>query len=182
MEWAWSGREVEDDVTVARTRATRRRRTTRALLAATAVALGVTAAACEPPPPPHCPTSPPDGVTSTVYNSVNASRRAAGLGELFWNGRLACLASEWSAYMAGNGAMSHRDLNATIRSPGFESYTGLAENVYQGNVPANGAAMHGAWMNSPSHRANILGPYDSIGVGYAIAGNRVFATENFGRH
>lgn len=36
------------------------------------------------------------------------------------------------------------------------------------------------WMNSPPHRKNILmGEWDDIGVGVAIDGDRVYATQNF---
>ena len=144
----------------------------RALLAAGAVALGAVVAACGPPdpPPPGCPTTPPDAVSSTVLNRVNADRGANGLGGLSWNARLACLAQEWSGVMAGRGALVHRDLGATIRSPGFESYARLGENIFVGPGGVDGNAMHNAWMASPPHRANILGDYDAIGVGWPRAG------------
>lgn len=162
-----------------------RTRRARASLAVAVVALGVVAAACtgEAPPPPGCPTAPPDAITSTIFNSANADRQANGLGTLGWNARLACLASEWSQVMAGEGRLVHRDLGATIRSPGFESYTGLAENIFVGPGSVSGASIHGAWMGSPSHRSNIFGPYDSIGVAYTRGPDgRLWATENFGRH
>jgi uncharacterized protein YkwD len=147
------------------------------------VALAVTTAACVPDAPPGCPTSPPDALSSTILNRVNADRGAAGLGGLAWNARLACLASEWSAVMASNQSLTHRDLNATIRSPGYESYAGLAENIFVGHHGISGDAMHGAWMNSPHHRDNIMGPYDSMGFGWAESGDgRLWATQDFGRH
>ena len=85
--------------------------------------------------------------------------------------------------MAGQGRLVHRNLSATITSPGFESYTGLAENIFVGPGGVDGLAIHNAWWNSPTHRANIMGNYDAFGAGYARgADGRLWATENFGRH
>ena len=155
-----------------------------AALACVVLGLGAFGAACVPEAPaPGCPTGPPDAITSTIYNGVNGVRRANGLGGLGWNARLACLATEWSGVMAGQGRLAHRDLQATIYSPGFETYTGLAENVYVGPGGSSGDMIHNAWVNSPGHYGNIVGPYDAFGAGYARgADGRLWATENFGRH
>jgi uncharacterized protein YkwD len=155
------------------------------LLATAVLALAGLGVACTPeaPAPPECPSGPPDAITSTVYNAVNSARLANGLNALAWNARLACLAAEWSNVMASQGYMVHRDLGSTIRSSGFESYTGLGENIFVGPGSSSGDLMHGAWMGSPSHRDNIMGQYDAIGVAYARSGDgRLWATENFGRH
>jgi uncharacterized protein YkwD len=40
--------------------------------------------------------------------------------------------------------------------------------------------MEQAWMNSPGHRANILGSFNVIGVGVVCSGGRVWATQSFG--
>lgn len=157
------------------------------MLGGAVVALALLVAACTPagedPPPDGCPDGPPDPIASTVFNRVNADRGAAGLGGLNWNPRLACLAMEWSQVQARNGAMSHRNLGETISSPGFGSYAGLAENVFVGPGSSDGNMIHNAWMASPSHRDNIMGNYDAIGFGWARSGDdRLFATENFGRH
>ena len=163
-------------------------RTTRRRMAliSVVVALGIAAAACGPaedPPPAGCPGSPPDAITSTIVNRVNSDRAARNLGGLAWNARLACLASEWSNYMAGRGTLVHRNLSATINSPGFGAYSGLAENIFVGPSNMDGNTIHTAWMNSPPHYNNIVGNYDSIGVGWARGPDgRIWATENFGRH
>ena len=169
--------------------ASARKQRRRAALAGAVVAMAVLGAACGPvgvgedPPPDGCPGGPPDPVASTVYNRTNADRGAEGLGGLDWNARLACLSMEWSGVMARNGAMAHRNLADVINSPGFGSYSGLAENVFVGPASADGDMIHNAWMGSPSHHANIMGSYDSMGFGWATSGDgRLFATENFGRH
>ena len=70
---------------------------------------------------------------------------------------------------------------------------GIAENIGQmptGNVLGIGyvsnepdsiaKAQVKAWMNSPGHRANILGTdYDRIGVGVAYDGFEYVLTQNF---
>lgn len=166
----------------------KRRTHRRSALVGVVVALGLAAAACGPAAPaeapaPGCPGGPPDAITSTIVNRVNADRGARGLGGLSWNARLGCLANEWSNVMAGNGSLTHRNLSATINSPGFESYAGLGENIFVGSGNLDGNTIHSAWMGSPPHYENIVGNYDSIGVGWARSGDgRLWATENFGRH
>ena len=166
-----------------------RRRRSRGLgvLVAGVLALGALAAACGPvdqtPAPPTCPTSPPDPITQTVLNRTNGDRAGQGLPGLYWNARLACLADEWSRYMRDTGNFRHRDLGATIKSPGFEDYAGLAENILVGPGTMDGNAMESMWINSPPHYANIMGNYDTIGIGLARGTDgRLWATENFGRH
>lgn len=173
------------------TKSTKRaKRTKRLGIAAAALAIAGAGAACMPAPPPAPPAAaggcsgpagPPDAVTSTIYNLTNSSRQQAGLHGLSWNRQLWCLASEWSHNMAAQGKMYHRDLNATIRSPGFSGYRTLGENVLYGPSSMSGADMHNAWMNSPGHRANILsGAFTSFAVATAYSGGKVWATENFG--
>jgi uncharacterized protein YkwD len=36
-------------------------------------------------------------------------------------------------------------------------------------------------MSSPSHRANILGNYNAIGIGVSCNGGDLYATEDFAR-
>jgi len=165
---------------------TRRRRGLGVLVAGVLV-LGILAAACGPvdqtPAPPGCPADPPDPITQTILNRTNGDRSGEGLPALFWNARLACLADEWSRYMRDTGSFRHRDLSATIRSPGFEGYAGLAENIMVGPGNMDGNSIENTWLNSPPHLANIMGNYDTIGIGFARgADGRLWATENFGRH
>jgi uncharacterized protein YkwD len=159
----------------------------RGIVAAAVLALGILGTACVPidpvPNAPHCPNEPPNALTSTVVNRANADRQANGLGTLWWTPRLGCLAQDWSAHMAATEQLTHRDLGSLIRSHEFQGYTGLAENIYVGPGFADGNGIHDAWMNSPGHRANILGNFDTIGVGWAVSNDgRIWAAENFGRH
>jgi len=83
--------------------------------------------------------------------------------------------------MAAQGRMYHRDLNSAIRSPGYNNFRTLGENVLYGPAGMTGDAMHNAWMNSPGHRANILsGAFSQFAVATWTSGGTVWATENFG--
>jgi uncharacterized protein YkwD len=157
-----------------------------ALLATGVLGLGILGAACAPvdatPPPPHCPTSPADPISLTIQLRHNEARAANGLPGLWWSPRLACLAQDWSNWMAFSGKLAHRDLGAAIRSPGFEDYASLAENILVGPGNLDGHAIHDAWMRSPGHYANIMGNFQIIGIGIARSGDgRLWATANFGR-
>lgn len=162
----------------------KRRRT---LLAGAVLTLALLGAACVPyadatPPPPGCPSGPADPISGTILNRTNADREARGLKGLWWSPRLACVAIEWSNFMAGTGQFRHRDLGSTIRSPGFEDYSGLAENILVGPGNMDGNAIHNAWMNSPGHYANIVGNWDVVGIGVVQGWDgRLWVTTNFGR-
>ncbi len=122
----------------------------------------------------------PSGVSREIFELVNADRAANGLPALAWNDKLGGLAQGWSEHMASTGTFAHSDLNATIRSPEFSEFRRLGENILEGGCNMTAAEMEQAWMNSPGHRANILGDFNVIGVGVVCANGRIWATQNFG--
>jgi uncharacterized protein YkwD len=91
--------------------------------------------------------------------------------------------------MAARGQMTHDRLNRhsltdDLRQVGFLPSTPVAfaaaENIDEGPDTAAGAL--DAWINSPPHRMNLLGPYTHVGVGTAKAeGGSDFWTMIFGR-
>ena len=155
------------------------RRKIGSVVAAGAVAIAISA--CGPPVQSSAACSaPPDAVTSTIYNRVNADR--GGLGGLAWNGQLACLALDWSTQLGNSGTFHHRDLNAQLNAPGYGGWHTLGENILSGPRSMTGDAIENAFDASPEHYANIMsGAFNSIGVGvfYAPNGN-VYVTQNFG--
>jgi uncharacterized protein YkwD len=181
-----------------RTGSTRRTTKIGALIAGLAIA-GL-AAACGPTPDagpapaapaapaaaaaaPTCqgPGAPPDAATSTIFNLTNASRASAGLSPLTWDTQLWCLASGWSKEMGDSNNMHHRDLASVLGSSGYGGYQTIGENVLFGPSNMSADAMHSAWMNSPSHRENILsGAFRSFAVATYTVNGQVWATENFG--
>ena len=165
-------------------RAPRRRR---GRLIAAALAIAIIGAACGPSVaagPPACvgPGAPPDAISSGVLAATNNDRAANGLAPLQWNAQLWCLASAWSTQIAGNGTLTHRDLNATIRSAEYASYRTLGENLLRGPAALAPESMEVAWMNSSGHRANVLSAqFTSAAVAYTMTGDgQVFVTVNFG--
>jgi len=98
--------------------------------------------------------------------AMNACRTARGLTALVRDARLDATASAWAASMASAGVLSHGDFEGrTTRAiPGVPA----SENIAEG-YPTAPEVVEG-WMNSPGHRANILGPYRLVGVGEVTDG------------
>lgn len=105
---------------------------------------------------------------------VNEIRAQNGLGTLKLNSDLSDVARTKSQDMHDNGYFAHE--SPTYGSP-FEmmksfgiSYNAAGENIAMGYTSPQ--AVVDAWMNSPGHRANILGAsFTQIGVGYVKDGH-----------
>ena len=123
---------------------------------------------------------PASGLSREVYELVNADRAAHGLPPLAWHSKLGGLAQGWSEHMAATGSFRHSDLNGTIRSAEFAEFRRLGENILVGSCGMSAADMERAWMNSPGHRANILGAFNVVGVGVVCSGGKLWATQSFG--
>ena len=116
-----------------------------------------------------------------LFASVNQARRAQGLQPLRWNDSLAVAARRHAEIMAERGTAQHAfegepSLSARVKLAGAH-FSWLSENVTQGPTPD---FIHGQFMHSPSHRANILDTdMDSIGVGVVEHNGQLFAAEDF---
>ena len=133
----------------------------------------------EPPSPPATatPGQPPadaSALVSEVITRTNAERLAAGCPALSVDANLTLAAQLHSEDMARQNYFAHDSLDG--RSP-FDRiaqagylYSEAAENIAAGQrTPADVVA---GWMNSPTHRANILNcSLTQIGVGYATGGD-----------
>ncbi len=113
----------------------------------------------------------------TILALVNQDRAANGLGPLTLNSSISSVSAAWANQMAANGAMTHNP-SFSSQIPGGWSKAG--ENVAQGF--ATPADVHYGWMNSPGHRANILGDYTDIGIAFISAGGTTWAVENFAKY
>ena len=115
--------------------------------------------------------------TDTIFSSTNSARSTNGLGSLKSNTSLNSVAQTWAQQMAANQSMTHNPNVGSQIPAGWKSY---GENVAMG-YPTGTATVEG-WMNSTGHRANILGSFSDIGVGWFVDGNgvtwavQVFAT------
>ena len=109
----------------------------------------------------------------------NETRAAESLPPLQAHGELTAVARRWAArhredYETGgdrSGSLRHNPSLASQLPPGYQR---AAENVgFTALTDASNSALadrlHDAYMASPNHRANILGDYDRVGVGMAVA-------------
>jgi uncharacterized protein YkwD len=96
-------------------------------------------------------------VAATVLCLVDRERAAAGLRPLAPSPSLVAAASRHSLDMVANDYFGHA--------------SGVSENIAAGTGDlASPAAVVGMWMNSPGHRANILGTaYRTTGIGVVAA-------------
>ena len=122
-------------------------------------------------------TASSDQLASATLCLLNQQRAAAGLRALSASAPLADTASRYAAYMVSTDHFAHVDESghdAVYRvlstNPGLaDRWSVIGENLGWGTYDlATPRAMVEGWMNSPTHRDNILyTSYDEIGVGIA---------------
>lgn len=105
-------------------------------------------------------------IRGDVAALVNSSRGAEGLPTLSSHSGLDGVAQAWAEHLAEVGELSH---NPDYASQIPSGWTSAAENVAYNSAPT-AQAMHGQLMNSAGHRANIMGDFTHIGIGYATDG------------
>lgn len=103
-----------------------------------------------------------DAQRTRILRDSNAFRAQHGLPPLLPMSALDVIATRWSKQMASVGVMSH---NPTYwnQYPAGKRMGG--ENVAFGFPVGQVVA---AWSKSPPHRANLLGDFNRIGIGYAV--------------
>ena len=132
----------------------------------------------EPVPTPPPSPLPPPRPDARVVDAINAARASAGLLPLVDDRVLGLMARSWAASMASGEILSHGDFSGRITA----SYPNRAggEDIAEGQPDA--ASVVDSWMQSPPHRANILGDFDRLGVGSARDdGGTVFWCADFVR-
>lgn len=112
---------------------------------------------------------------SAVIAALNTERARYDLEPLTESAVLDAAAHAWAQLIAGQGVLTHGDFEKRIADmvPGHA----IAENIAEGQQTV--AQVVAAWMGSPGHRANILGPYSQAGHGEAIdaRGNRYWVVD-----
>lgn len=89
------------------------------------------------------------------------------------------VAQKWSMKMAKTGDFKH---NPNVGSQIPKNWHAWGENIAAGHQPKTVVQ---AWIDSPGHRANLLGDFTHLGVGYVPDGKapyRIFTTQNFGKY
>lgn len=124
-----------------------------------------------------------------VVELTNQERARAGLPPVTLDLALCRSAQAHSDDMAGHDFFSHAgsdgsDVGKRIASAGYDPVYAYGENIAAGQ-PSPEEAVN-AWMNSETHRENILSPYyQHIGVAYAFNTNTTYGhywTQDFGSH
>jgi uncharacterized protein YkwD len=117
-----------------------------------------------------------------LFQSVNRERRAAGLPVLRWDDSLASAARQHAGVMAAQRSVSHT-LPGEPSLPGRATQAGahfswLSENIVEST---DAVTAHMQFMNSPTHRANILdSDMDTVGIGVVVdRGGRLYVVEDF---
>ncbi|GAC1593752.1 MAG: hypothetical protein NVS3B21_15100 [Acidimicrobiales bacterium] len=114
------------------------------------------------------------GTEAQFLSLTNADRAANGLAPLVLDARLTPIARGWSDQLMAAGALSHNPGLANALPSDWLTY---GENVGMGQNPAG---LETAFMNSPAHRANIMGDYRSVGIGVDIRSDgTMFVTLDF---
>jgi cell division septation protein DedD len=114
-----------------------------------------------------------DVSASGLVTGTNNQRVAAGLGSLALNATLNQAAQAKANDMASRDYWAHNTPDGAtpwtfFASAGY-SYKNAGENLAYGFDTSDGTIT--AWMNSPEHKANILGAYTEVGFGIANASN-----------
>ena len=117
----------------------------------------------------------PDAVAQ-ILADTNALRAAGGLAPLVESTTMDTVAQNWSAQMYANGSLTHNPNYSTQIPTGW---TGAAENIASGYTVTTVVE---AWHQSAGHYANIMGGYNSIGIGYYEANGQTYFTQDFGNY
>ena len=140
-------------------------------LAPLAVVLALLVTLMPTPVPAHA--SVDGGAEAQFVAQLNQARQAAGLPTVKVAGDLTAVARSHSERMAGQSNLHH---NPNLGSD-VSGWQKVGENVGRG--PSVGA-IHTAFMDSPGHRANILGgDWVEVGVGVVVRDGQLWVTEVF---
>jgi hypothetical protein len=97
------------------------------------------------------------------FDLTNQSRSQNGLGALQYDAAASDVARAWAAQMSAAGTLSHNgNLASQISSLVTNDWSRIGENVGYGQSTTS---LENAFMNSPGHRANILGDFNRVGIG-----------------
>lgn len=121
----------------------------------------------------HASTSAPDPSSEASFVShTNAERTGQGLAALTVAGDLVTDARQHAEAMAAQQRVfDDPNLGADV-----QGWSAVAENSGEG---PSVDSVEQAFMASPPHRANILGPYSQIGVGVVWTGSTLWVAEIF---
>jgi len=120
------------------------------------------------------------GSEQGFLSAINSTRSSAGLGSVQMDSGLQSHARSHTAYMiggncAGGEAICHSSSSA-IQAAAGSGWSKLGENVGRGG---DVSSLHSAFLASPSHKANILGDYNYVGIGTDTSEGTLYVTVVF---
>lgn len=115
------------------------------------------------------PARPSIVIGSTQQVLINRERAAHGLAPLTWSTCLYSIARSNAIRMAGQGYISHTNGASLDLGCGLGHQAG--ENIGWWSGGINDTQINTMFMNSPEHRANILGPYHYVATSWVVAAN-----------
>ena len=110
-------------------------------------------------------------IGSYQQSLINHDRAAAGLGPLTWNSCLASVASANAVRLSRQGWVQPYHTNGPSLDLGCHLGNQAGENVGWWSGGVNDPQLNTMFMNSPEHRANIMGPYHYVATAWATAAN-----------
>lgn len=126
------------------------------------------------------------GPASVVIGSyqqalINQDRAAAGLPPLSWSSCLAAIAAANAVRQSREGWVQPYHTNGATLDLGCHLGNQAGENVGYRSGGLDDVRLNSTLMNSPEHRANILGPYHYVATVWAVASNGyAYIAEEFG--
>jgi len=134
-----------------------------------------------PAPAPARPTTrPPVVVSSTQQALINQDRARYHLAPLTWSSCLSAVARLEAAKLATPGvAFQHYD--GVSRDLGCHLGRQVGENIGWWSGGISDSQLNTMFMNSPEHKANILGPYRYVATAWAVRSDgRAYIAVEFG--
>jgi uncharacterized protein YkwD len=119
--------------------------------------------------------------------ATNTARAEEGLKPLAVDARLSRAARDYAAALASSGRFEHTDIRGSTvvdraEAVGYASWAFLGENLAR---TADGVPLEhvvAAWLDSPSHRANLLSAEASeMGAGCVRRDGAIWCVQLFGR-
>lgn len=148
-----------------------RHRSLLGVLAALVVATLATATLLVASPAKEAAASQANAPAWELFRLTNNDRAANGLPALQMASAAVDVAQNWANHLAATGSLVHNpNYVAQMSAAVGGQWTQVGENI---GYAQSAAQLEPMFMNSPPHRANILGPYNYVGVGsaYDSAGN-----------
>jgi len=110
---------------------------------------------------------------------INRDRASAGLGPLTWSSCLASVATANAVRLSRQGWVQPYHTNGTSLDLGCHLGNQAGENVGWWSGGINDVQLNTMFMNSPEHRANIMGPYHYVATAWATGANGAYIAVEF---